>query len=112
MKDFAGITRLVAEGFRGATSRIELELSPAQPFVLLFGENGSGKSTLVDAIEFALWGTKGSLGDFKSTTLRHLGTLGTESSPLYVELKAGGVSWIGNLAGSQARLNGPEARPR
>ena len=91
MKSFAGITRLVAEGFRGATSRIELELSPEQPFVLLFGENGSGKSTLVDAIEFALWGTKGSLGDFKSTTIKHLATLGTESSPLSVELVAGEV---------------------
>lgn len=112
MKSFSGITRLVAEGFRGATLRIELDLSPERPFVLLFGENGSGKSTLVDAIEFALWGTKGSLADFKSTTLKHLGTLGTESSPLHVQLEACGARWTGNLSGSQARLNGPEAGPR
>jgi energy-coupling factor transporter ATP-binding protein EcfA2 len=112
MKSFAGITRLIAEGFRGATSRIDLELFPEQPFVLLFGENGSGKSTLVDAIEFALWGTKGSLGDFASTTLKHLGTLGTKSSPLHVQLQACGAQWTGNLAGSQARLSGSEARPR
>jgi recombinational DNA repair ATPase RecF len=112
MTTFAGITRLVAEGFRGATSRFELRLFPEQPFVLLFGENGSGKSTLVDAIEFALQGTKGSVGDFKSTNLRHLATLGTPSSPLRVELESGGTRWIGSLEGNQPRLEGPETRPR
>lgn len=112
MTTFAGITRLVADGFRGATSRFELRLFPEQPFVLLFGENGSGKSTLVDAIEFVLQGTKGSLGDFKSTNPRHLATLGTQSSPLRVELEAGGGRWIGSLEGSQPRLEGPETRPR
>src|SRR3954470_22570903 len=104
MKSFAGITRLVAEGFRGATSQIELELSPELPFVLLFGENGSGKSTLVDAIEFALRGTKGSLGEMASTVLKHLATLGTNASPLTVELVAGGKRWTGNLERSQPRL--------
>lgn len=112
MTTFAGITRLVAEGFRGATSRFELRLFPDQPFVLLFGENGSGKSTLVDAIEFVLEGTKGSLGDFKSTNLKHLATLGIPSSPLHVELEAGGRRWIGGIDGSQPRLEGPETRPR
>jgi predicted ATPase len=112
MTAFAGITRLVADGFRGATSRFELRLFPEQPFVLLFGENGSGKSTLVDAIEFVLQGTKGSLGDFKSTNPRHLATLGAPSSPLRVELEAGGGRWIGSLEGSQPRLEGPETRPR
>jgi energy-coupling factor transporter ATP-binding protein EcfA2 len=112
MTAFAGITRLVAEGFRGATSRFELRLFPEQPFVLLFGENGSGKSTLIDAIEFALRGTKGSLGDLKSTNLGHLATLGTPSSPLRVELEAGGTRWIGSLEGNQPRLEGPATRPR
>lgn len=112
MTAFAGITRLVAQGFRGATSRFELRLFPGQPFVLLFGENGSGKSTLVDAIEFILQGTKGSLGDFKSTSLRHLATLGTSSPPLRVELEAGGRHWIGSIEGNQPRLEGPEIRPR
>lgn len=112
MKAFAGITRLAAAGFRGATSSFELRLFPEQPFVLLFGENGSGKSTLVDAIEFVLEGTKGSLGDFKSTNLKHLATLGTPSSPLRVELEAGGRRWIGGIDGSQPRLEGPETRPR
>jgi energy-coupling factor transporter ATP-binding protein EcfA2 len=112
MTTFAGITRLVAAGFRGATSRFELRLFPEHPFVLLFGENGSGKSTLVDAIEFVLRGTKGSLGDFKSTNLKHLATLGTPSSPLRVELEAGGTRWIGSLEGNQPRLEGPETRPR
>lgn len=112
MKTFAGITRLVTEGFRGATSRFELKLLPEQPFVLLFGENGSGKSTLVDAIEFVLRGTKGSLADFKSTTIKHLSTLGTPSSPLRVELEAGGKYWTGSLERSQPRLDGPDTRPR
>lgn len=112
MTTFPGITRLVAEGFRGATSRFELRLFPEQPFVLLFGENGSGKSTLVDAIEFALQGTKGSLGDFKSTNPRHLASLGTQAAPLRVELEAGGRRWTGSLEGSQPRLEGPETRPR
>ncbi len=112
MKTFGGITRLVAEGFRGATSRFELELYPEQPFVLIFGENGSGKSTLVDAIEFVLGGTKGSLTDLKSTSLKDLATLGTNSSPLRVELEAGGARWSGSLERNQPRLDGPEIQPR
>ncbi len=112
MKTFPGINRLVVAGFRGATSRLEMELSSEQPFVVLFGENGSGKSTLVDAIEFALTGTKGSLSDFKSTSIKHLATTGTDSSPLSVLLEAGGKTWSGRLEGSKPELMGPKARPR
>lgn len=112
MTVFQGITRLVAEGFRGATSRLELAFDPARPFVLIFGENGTGKSTLVDAIEFALHGSKGSLGDLSSTEIRHLASLGTPTSPLRVELHAGGNVWRAGLRGSRPDLSGPPHQPR
>lgn len=112
MSRFRGITRLTVEGFRGATSRIELDFVPERPFVVLFGENGSGKSTLIDAIEFALHGTKGSLDDLKSTRPKDLATIGTAARPLHADVETEDGAWSASLAGAKAALWGHEPRPK
>lgn len=49
------VSSICFAGFRGARSRVSLDLAPG--FVVVTGRNGSGKSTLCDAIEFALTGS-------------------------------------------------------
>ena len=112
MTSFHGITRLVVEGFRGSTSHLELTFDPGRPFVLIFGENGTGKSSIVDAIEYALYGTKGSLSDVSSTEIRHLASLGTSAPLLRVELHAGGHAWTTGLRGSRRQSSGTGHVPR
>lgn len=49
------VSSICFAGFRGARSRVSLDLAPG--FVVVTGRNGSGKSTLCDAIEYALTGS-------------------------------------------------------
>lgn len=109
---FAGITRIRARGFRGATRPLELELDPARPFVLLYGDNGCGKSTIADAIELAIAGTKGSLADIGSATIADLASKGVTTGPLQVELEVGGETYRATMPGSKPQLSGPGERPR
>ena len=111
MSEFKGIIQLAARGFRGATSELDISFSPQQPFVLIFGENGSGKSSFVDAIEFALEGTKGSLADLASTDLADLASRGTSTTPLNVELQVGEARWVARLQGNRAQIDRPSAQP-
>lgn len=109
---FAGITRIRASGFRGATQPFELVLDPKRPFVLLYGDNGSGKSTLADAIELAVAGTKGSLADVKSALITDLATKGVPAGPLRVELEISGLVFGATMPASKPQLSGPSPRPR
>lgn len=112
MSRFPGITRLVASGFRGASQRFEMNFESAKPFVAIFGENGTGKSTLVDAIEFAIRGTKGSLESFSSTAIKDLSTKGLPTAPnLAVQVTIGDNTIQAFLRGAKAIQDGLNNRP-
>ena len=109
----ARVSRLSLEGFRGATTPLELSIDSAKPVVVIFGENGTGKSTIVDAVDFVTNGQLGSLAGRQSTPAKdYLPALGSPAGTLFVELAIGDETWRAKLSGSKpVLLDAPAPRP-
>lgn len=107
------IDKIVLEGFRGASRRVELILDTRKPLVMLFGESGTGKSTILDAFDMIANGSAGSLSERSSTSVReHLPTIGRSPNDVSVSISAGSNSWTATLSGSRIAVSGPTPRPR
>ena len=108
------IERLEMTGFRGATSRLELDFDLNKDLTLIFGENGSGKSTILDAIDVVFNGGVGSLADISVGHNRghYLGTLGSPRTAVCVKVQSGDATWVGTMNGNAMRTAGPNDRPQ
>lgn len=104
--------RLSVNGFRGATTPLELVFD-GKPVVMIFGENGTGKSTIVDAIDFVFNELPGPLAERQVTPVKEfLPALGCKAADLKVEMEWGSKTWKAVLAGSKPKVAGPASRPR
>ena len=108
------IERIEMTAFRGATSKIAIDLDATKPITLIFGQNGSGKSTIVDAVDFVLNEEYGSLNDRSSTNpkTRYLPSLGSSSSQLEASVTAKGQTWTGRLSSAGPKTAGTGPRPK
>ncbi|HEY7770795.1 AAA family ATPase [Longimicrobium sp.] len=105
------VERIKLQGFRGATTRVTVDLSSDKPAVLVFGENGSGKSTLIDAIDMVCNGQPGSVRERSSTTVKdHLHSLGSKPNDLAVEVDFGGSTWKAGVDGGKI-VRSPNTTP-
>lgn len=99
------------ENYRGASTRLRLDLNAGKQVVLIFGESGTGKTTIVDALDAVGNCSKGSLEDKSSTRARsHLPTIGRTYADVRISVTAGSHTWNTTLAGDNLTTN-PEPRP-
>jgi uncharacterized protein YhaN len=104
------ISKIVLDGFRGATIPVELTFDPSKPVALIFGENGTGKSTIADAFDFLCNRSYGSLANYSlgEPAKKYVASLGTLSSDVKVTISAGTTSWVATL-GTDGPVVSPES---
>ncbi len=105
---------LKLRSFRGATQPMEIEFDTAMPLVVLFGESGCGKSSLVDAIDFVVNRTFGSLVHRSVDGPRHpfLASIGQNPADIEVEVETeGGGSRAAKLVNRQVSVSGTGDMP-
>lgn len=73
----ARVDKLVVENYRGASTRLQLDVDTNKPVALVFGENGTGQTTIADALDAVGNSSRESLEQKNSTYTRdHLPTIG------------------------------------
>jgi len=89
------LTSVEVSGFRGAASKVVLDLAKkGRPVdTLLWGDNGVGKSTLIDGIEFALQGRVDRSADFNSTLRSAVRNLAIPEAHASVSLSDGSIAF-------------------
>lgn len=108
----ARIERLTVQNYRGASTRLQLDIDASKPIALIFGENGTGKTTIADALDAIGNCSKGSLEDKSSTRAReHLPTIGKRPADVRIEVTSGGTTWSASLIGDNLTTI-PQVRPR
>src|SRR3989304_69550 len=108
------IESITLEKFKGATSRVTIDLDVSKPVVIIFGENGTGKSTIVDAIDFVCNDTFGSMEQRSTSGSKAdlVASLGSSTDNLKVEMNYGGNVWTGVIGhGKKTVSSGSGDRP-
>jgi hypothetical protein len=93
------LNNMTISGFRGATSKAEIQFDPSKSVTMVFGENGTGKSTIVDAFDFICNGRLGSLENYSlgGNAKKYVVSLGAKPSDIRVSLTCNGKTWNASL---------------
>jgi energy-coupling factor transporter ATP-binding protein EcfA2 len=108
----AKVSNITINGFRGATSRVEIPFDTSKSMTLIFGENGTGKSTIIDAFDFVCNRAYGSLDSYSlgtpSQKRKHIASLKGKQSDLKISLSCGTATWTATL-GTDGPIISPES---
>lgn len=97
----AKVSNITIDGFRGATSRVDIPFDATKALTLIFGENGTGKSTIIDAFDFVCNQAYGSLDNYSIGTAsqkrKHISALKGKPSDLKITLNCASQAWTATL---------------